>query len=62
MAKQAVEATQVGLSGEGQPHDLVQVPGESVTHTFTPTFPSKTFVSYPIKRLSGQSMNANQRL
>ncbi len=46
VAEQAVEATQVGLPGEVQPHYLAQVPGVSVTHTFTPPFPSNTFVSY----------------
>lgn len=30
-AEQAVEATQVGLSGEVQPHDLAQVPVRNVT-------------------------------
>lgn len=34
-AKQAVEATQLGLSGKVQPHDLAQVPVEDVTQTFS---------------------------
>ena len=29
VAEQAVEAAQLRLSGEVQPHDLVQVPGEA---------------------------------
>lgn len=33
IAEQAVEATQVRLSGEAQPHHLAQVPDQSVTST-----------------------------
>lgn len=33
VAEQAVEAAQVGLSGEVQPHDLAQIPEDSHTHT-----------------------------
>lgn len=38
VAEQTVEATQVGLPGEVQPHDLAQVPVEIIsTHLARPT-------------------------